>query len=145
MDIRIFGNEGQGIAPGKAIVVVFVAGLLFVCVFVEFVTCPQCGGSGLCEEICPECHGSGVVEGQVTCSECFGRGYVDHWDGPNYTAVVCPKCNGSGNVKGQVTCVACYGLEEVFKPCERCNPEGKVTVLGYIIYWISGDWISGGA
>lgn len=130
------GTKRQGIGTGKAIIVVFVVGLLFVCVFVDLVTCPQCEAMGWYEEICPECDGSGEIKGQVTCQKCWGFGFKESWESGKYIRQTCPECDGLGKVEGQVICMKCFGSGNILEICTKCRPEGKVTVLEYLAYKI---------
>jgi hypothetical protein len=91
-------------------------------------TCPSCGGSGLCSscsgtgkqtcytcngqglisELCIVCHGSGSVDG-APCPNCGGTGQI---------RVTCPLCNGAGNV----TCGVCAGSGI----CQTCHGSGQI-------------------
>lgn len=61
-------TKRRGIGTGKAIVVVFIIGLFFTCVFVDIVTCPHCGGSGV--------NPQGETLEDIFCSTCGRDGKV---------------------------------------------------------------------
>lgn len=69
-----------------------------------YVTCETCGGSCCAEGTRP-----------VTCSECNGRGSIQHMQrsflGNVVTSSPCPRCQGFGTV--------------IASPCRDCNGEGR--------------------
>ena len=94
----------------------------------EYNMCQTCLGTGLVE--CTACkngtdHPTGKVSAHpnVTCSSCYGFGYV------NYSAEMCTWCSGVGERDGQI-CPVCRGLN-LHSGVNPEDWEGFYTCSGY--------------